>query len=274
MTKLKKWFWGMIGLFKATFKKFGDENGSLTAAAISFYALLSLLPLLLLAVAVLGYVIGSSQRSFNAVAEFFNSFMPSHSFVTDVLQGLVKSRGTIGWVGIGALLWTGSQLFVTLGTAMDGIWKVREKPGFIKSRVRAILLVFLFGILVALSIGSTTAINLLRRPGLSDVVSVIMSIVTVIVAIMFAILMFGVVYKLAPDVEVHWGSAFIGAVFAGVLWEIAKQLYQIYLTHTNFSTLYGSLGSAVILILWIYYSSVILVLGAELAYMHEHNPNR
>jgi membrane protein len=201
--------------------------------------------------------------------------MPSQTFVTDVLRGLVDARGAIGWIGIGALLWTGSQLFVTLGMAMDEIWQVREKLGFVKNRIRAILLVLLFGVLVALSIGSTVVIDLLRGLGLggalSGAISTVLGIIAVIISVAFAILMFSVVYKLTPNTHVRWRSALFGGIFAGILWVIARELYRVYLSYANFATLYGSLGSVVILILWIYYSSVILVLGAELAYMNDHN---
>jgi membrane protein len=86
--------------------------------------------------------------------------------------------------------------------------------------------------------------------------------------------MFLVVYRWEPDTSVRWRSAIYGAVFAGVAWTIAKELYRLYLEPlANFSKLYGSLGSVIILILWIYYSSMIMVLGAELAYVNEHGPS-
>lgn len=266
-----------IDLFKGTAKKFGAEDGSLIAAAVSFYALLSLLPLLLLAVAVFGYIIGSSDKAFNAVVGFFNTFMPTSTFVVDTLRGLVAARGVIGWVGILALLWTGSQFFVTLQTAFDDIWEVGKKPGFIHSRIKAILIVIVSGVFLILSMASSSIISLLQNPHalgapfLSNIVAGVLSVVAFAIGLAFAIALFAVVYRYVPDRAVSWRSALVGATFSGVAWVIAKELYRLYLTHfADFGKLYGSLGSVIILILWIYYSSIIMVFGAELAYVHEH----
>lgn len=273
----KKRFARAIDPAKNAARKFGAENGALTAAAISFYVMLSLLPLLLLGVAVLGYVVGSSKSAFDTVVGFFNTFMPTSTFVVDTLADLVRIRGVIGWVGILSLLWTSSQIFVTLESALDGIWEVGKKPGFIHMRLKAMALVLLVGVFLVLSVGSTALTGVLRTAGNSTsgevhgVVSGLLDVVAIIISIASSIAMFTVVYKLTPDTKVNWRSALVGGAFAGIVWGIAKELYRLYLLHVaDFSKIYGSLGSVIILILWIYYSSMILVFGAELAYVHEH----
>lgn len=273
----KNRFPGPVNLFSSAIKKYGSEDGSIIAAAISFYALLSLLPLLLLAVSVIGYIIGSSDKAFYTVVGFFNSFIPASTFVEGTLRGLVAARGTIGWIGILSLLWTGSQYFMTLETTLDDIWNVGEKPGFIKMRIKAIILVLLFGVFLALSIGSSSVTALLQHlntigtGSLSAVVSILLWMLGFLISLLFAILMFAVVYKLIPDTEVQWRSVLVGATLAGTAWVIAKELYGLYLAHlADFNELYGSLGGAIILIIWIYYSSMIMAFGAELAYVYEH----
>lgn len=256
---------GAWDVIKGTAKKFGAENGTLIAAAISFYAILSLLPLLLLAVSVLGYVVGSSDKAFSTVSSMVGQFAPSSGYVTDVLKGLVQQRGTIGLLGLVALLWTGSQYFMTLQTAMDDVYEVSDKPGFIKGRLKAIALVIGFGILFALSLVSGSAV----RFGGSWVIGLLGGLIGLIVSV----LMFAMVYKFVPDASVSWKSALLGGVFAAIVWTIAKELYVLYLTYiAHFNKLYGSLGSIIVLIIWIYYSSMILVFGAEMAYVNDHGP--
>lgn len=270
---MTEWIRNAYNIIKGTVKKFGTENGSLIAAAISFYATLSLLPLLLLAVSVVGYLLGSSERAFSTVTNLAGQFIPSTEFIDATLHGLIQARGTIGIIGLVALLWTGSQLFVTLQLAMNDIWEVERKPGFIVSKLKAILLELVFGVCMALSIGSTSLVALAHSlvPQLaSGPLGLLLRIVAFVLGLAFAILMFLIVYKYAPSEKVAWRSALAGAVFAGAAWTIAKELYALYLEYADFSKLYGSLGSVVILILWIYYSSVILVMGGELAYVSEH----
>ncbi len=267
----------LSGFLKGTIKRFGAKNGSMIAAAISFYGILSVFPLLLLGVAVLAFVIGASDRAFDAVIRFFNSFMPTSTFVIDTLRGLVNSRGAIGIMGIVGLLWTGSQLFVTMQNALNNVWEVVSESGYIKTRIKAILMVIVFGLFLLLSMGSSAAVSWLQS-GLSDgalsgVTSVLLSILAIVLGLVFAVAMFVVLYEYLPDSDVHWRSAVIGALFAGIAWTIAKELYRIYVTYyADFNKLYGSLGGVVLLILWIYYSSVILILGAELAYANQHGP--
>jgi len=258
---------------RGTMRKFRAENGSLTAAAISFYATLSLLPLLLLAVSVIGYLLGSSERAFSTVTNLARQFIPSTGLIDATLDGLVQARGTIGIIGLVALLWTGSQLFVTLQLAMNDIRRVERKLGFIMSKLKAILLEMVFGVCMALSVGSTSLVAFAHHlaPQLaSGPLGLLLGIVAFLLGLAFAILMFLIVYKCVPSEKVAWRSALAGAVFAGIAWTIAKELYALYLNYADFSKLYGSLGSVVILILWIYYSSVILVMGGELAYVSEH----
>lgn len=250
-------------------KKFGAEDGSLIAAAVSFYGLLSILPLLLLGVSVLGYIVGSSDKAFSSVVSFFNSFMPTTTFITDTLKDLVAARGVIGLVGVLTLIWTGSQLFVTLETALDNIREVRHKPGLLKIRLKAILLVIAFGVFMLLSVASSGFVEFLSR---TDHGGALVGVLGPVLGVVFAIGMFLIVYKFTPDAKVGWREAIVGAVFSGIVWSIAKELYRFYLAHlANFNRAYGSLGGVVILIMWIYYSCVILIFGAELGYVVERS---
>jgi membrane protein len=279
MSKIKQWFSNTLNLLKGTAKKFSAEDGSLIAAAISFYSLLSLLPLLLLAVSALGYVMGGNEKAYGKVIEYFNNFMPNSTFITNVLRDLVRARGVVGLVGLVALLWTGSQLFTTLQTALNDVWEVVDKPGFIKARVKSILVVILFGVLLILSIASSSLVGVIKNQDavglgfISSGLSKLLGSTAVIAGLIFAVAMFFVVYKILPNTNVHWKPALYGAIFTGIVWVIVKELYRLYLENfADYNKLYGSLGSVIILVIWIYYSSMIMVFGAELAYVKQHGP--
>jgi membrane protein len=204
MAGLRQWVSGRIDEFKGAFKKFGAEDGALIAAAISFYGLLTLLPILLLGVAVLGFVVGSSDKAFDTVVSFFNSFMPTSTFVVETLRGLVRARGTIGWIGIVSLLWTGSQFFVTVQTSMDGIWEVGAKPGYIKTRVKGIVMLIVFGVFLMISVASSSLTSLLQHwqatgGFASDAVADLLSALAFVISLLFSIAMFLVVYRWEPD---------------------------------------------------------------------------
>lgn len=267
------YFWGVL---KGAARKFGAENASLTAAAISFYAVLSLLPLLLMGVAVLGYIVGSSEQAFNTVVDFFSRFVPTSTVVSDALRGLVDARGLVGIIGILGLLWTGSAYFSTLQVALNDIWEVSNPSGFIKVRIKALLLVLVFGVFLLLSVASSSVMSYLGQVDVgfaTGAVSFLLGILVFLLGIVFAVAMFAVVYKYGHDSDALWRSAIVGGVFAGVVWTLAKELYRLYVTYiANFSATYGSLGGVILLVVWIYYSSMILLFGAELAYVDEHGP--
>lgn len=258
---------------KGAWTKFSAENGSIMAAALSFYGFMTVLPALLLAVAVLGYVVGSSQSAFDTVSSLFGRITPgTNPMITSILRGLVKTRGGITAVGIVTLVWSSSQIFTTMQQAFNDVWEVGKQPGFIYTVVKAIVLLIGIGILFLLSVGSTSIVSYSLSPSvMSSAAAVLTAIGSIIVALIFDIALFTLLYRFVPNARVSWRSALIAGLLAGLVWEGAKQIFRVYLAHFgNYNSLYGSLGGIIILILWIYYSSVILLYFAELAYVDEY----
>jgi membrane protein len=254
-------------------RKYAEDRGPLIAAAVSFFALLSLIPLVLLGVWGLGQFL-SSTEAFHHVIDYLEDYLPGSSDVAEpYLQALVKSHRTIGWLGIGGLIWSGSQGFVILELAINLTLRVRERRNFLESRLLGIGMIIFAGGLLALSLIITSAVSTIQgysipvvgwRPG---EIPLVWSIVGAIVPVLLTILSFAVVYRIAPNTRVPWRSALIAGTAAGLLWEIAKHLFTYYLPKAMepaYKQLYGPIAGAIAVVFWIYYSSVILVLGAEL----------
>src|SRR5437016_65422 len=143
-------------------RKYAEDRGPLIAAAVSFFALLSLIPLVLLGVWGLGQFL-SSTEAFHHVIDYLEDYLPGSSDVAEpYLQALVKSHRTIGWLGIGGLIWSGSQGFVILELAINLTLRVRERRSVLESRLLGIGMIIFAGGLLALSLIITSAVSTIR----------------------------------------------------------------------------------------------------------------
>jgi membrane protein len=255
-------------------KKYAEDGGPLIAAAISFFVVLSFIPLLLLAIWGLGRFL-SSEQAFRHVVQYVGDYLPglaNDESLVRYLQDLVNSHSTIGWLGVVGLLWSGSQGFVVLEQAMNVAFRVPERRNFLQIRLLSFGMILLSGGSLALSLAITSAVTTIRgytlpvlgwKPG---EIPFLWSVVTAVVPALLAVLSFTVVYRVVPNTKVRWRSAVIAGLAAGVLWDLAKRAFTYYLArYASYDQIYGPIGGIIGLVFWLYYSSVILVLGAELA---------
>lgn len=256
-----------VPLGRETWKEFSEDNGMLIAASVAFYTLLSLFPLLLAAIGILGIVLGSPERAESIIVDATREYAAgpqARAMIREVVEGGSAATG----IGLILLLWSGSTIIVILQRAMDVAWDVENQPGFIKQRAMALVFLIIIGLLVALSVGASalaTYVLSVGSPVLPDW-PWISQLLSYAVTLAISILAFTLIYRLLPHTDVPWKPALIGGAVAGVLWEIAKQIFAFYVANfAEFSTVYGSIGGVILLLLWLNYSAVILLLGAELA---------
>jgi membrane protein len=257
------------------FRKYAQDGGPLIAAAISFFALLSIIPLVLLGVWGLGQFLSSAQ-AFLHVIDYLDEYLPESSDAMRLyLMHLVHSHRTIGWLGVAGLLWSGSQGFVILELAMNVALRVPRRRSFVESRILGIGMILLAGGMLAISLLITSAITAIRNYSLPVVgwrpgeIPALWSAVGAVVSVLLTILSFTGIYGVVPNTPIPWRTALIAGTTAGLCWEAAKRAVAYYLSHVPAATIYGSIygpiGGVIALVFWIYYSCVILVLGAELA---------
>lgn len=254
-------------------RKYAEDGGPVIAAAISFFALLSVIPLVLLGVWGLGHFL-SSREAFERVVNYLEDYLPgSGGIVEPYLQALVRGQRAIGWLAVGGLTWSASQGFVILELAVNLTLRVRARRSFIVSRLLGLGMILLAGGSLLLSLLITSTLTAIRAYSLPLVgwqpgqIPAIWSVIGVVVSTALTILSFSIIYHVMPNTRVPRRSALIAGTIAGLAWEIAKRGFTYYLPHamaTAIKQVYGSVAGVIGLVLWIYYSSVILVLGAEL----------
>ena len=261
-------------LLRETFSEWQQDKASRLAAALSYYTIFSLPPLLLIAVAVAGFFLGR-QAVRQELLEQISSVMgeAGAQAVGVMLDGAGWDTGastlaTI--VGVATLLFGATGAFAQLQEALNTIWDVTPKPdiglwGTVRSRLLSFSMVlvvaFLLLIALALSTALTAAGTYLETllPGLV----VLARILDLVLSFAVIALLFAAMYKVLPDVEIAWGDVWIGAAATAFLFTLGKYLLGLYLGRSGASSAYGAAGALILILLWIYYSAQILFLGAE-----------
>ena len=264
-----------------------DQCGS-WAASLSFYSLLSIAPILLCGLAVLGFLIQDPQQAAERVQSIIANLLPgddAYAMSKDLIAqmqieksaaALMQSRGVAGFVGVLSLFWTAMHIFVNAMTPINAAFRAKETRGFIKQRVYALGLMLGAGLLFLLSLlpaSGAQVINSLHIPGvgmLPDPLPPLIKVAFFMVGVVINAVMFALIYRYlpSPSARVHWRHAGIAGFTIAILWEAAKLGFAFYLSRFgNYNKVYGSLGGLVALIFWVYYSSMILLLGAEIASM-------
>lgn len=236
---------------------------------------MTIVPLLLISISILGYAIGSSEAAREQILHFIQRVMPLASAEAEsLLFSLVEDRGKLLGIGLVWLVWASSRLFGSLRTVLEVIFEIppEDRLGIVEGKIHDLKLVVLVGTLFVLSISLTTGLRWVRNYGVSFFgidplgISWITSVASVLVAFLITFIMFYFVYRYAPDRWIPRSDAAIAGVFSGILFELAKQGFIAYLSEFGrFLRLYGSFTNIVIVSFWVYYSSVVFMLGGELA---------
>lgn len=262
-------------LLRRAMAEYGKDGAPRLGAALAYYTTISLAPLLVIAVAVAGLVFGRAAAEGTIVSQAAPFVGPE---TARSLQSMIRSASQRGSgalatiLGAGALLIGAGAVFAELQSAMNTVWDAMPSPreGIWKRarrRLTSFLMVLAMGLLLMLLLIINTVVSSFGEwaarvlPGLSSVVGVALTN-----AVSFAVLciLFAVIYALLPDVDIGWRDTAIGAIVTAALFIAGKYLIGIYLSRATVASAYGAAGSLVIILLWVYYSTQILFLGAEL----------
>jgi len=263
----------VVSLLKETFTEWQEDKAPTLAAALAYYTVFSLAPLLIIVIAIVGLVFGADAAQGQIVGQL-QSLIGKDGAQT-VQDLIVKSShpnsGIVATViGVATLLWGASNVFTNLKEALNTIWNVKPTPGrgvwgFLQDRVLSFAMILSIGflLLVSLVISALLAAVSYWLNGLLHVPVGIWQIVDFGISFGVVTLLFALIYKLLPDVNLAWNDVWIGAAITSVLFTIGKSLIGIYLGSSGIASTYGAAGSFVIVLLWINYSAQILFLGAE-----------
>lgn len=262
-----------LDLLKQTFSEWNEDKAPLLAAALAYYTIFSLAPLLIIVIAIAGFVFGEEAVRGEIVGQIQGLVGREGA---EVIQEMLKNayhpgKGIIATlIGFVTLLLGASGVFAQLQEALNIIWNVKPKPGrgikgIIKDRFLSFTMVVGIGFLLLVSLVISTVLaaisNFLNHlfPDFSGVLHLVSF------ALSFAIVtfLFGMIYKVLPDVKISWNDVSIGAAMTALLFMVGQYLLGVYLGNSGFTSTYGAAGAFVVILVWIYYSAQILFLGAE-----------
>jgi membrane protein len=259
---------------KTLWNKAGRDQLFFLSSGITFNVLVTIVPLLLITISVLGMLVESSASARDHILTFIQRVMPLASEQAEsLLFGLVDDRGLFGVLGLVGLIWASTRLFGSLRTVLEIIFEIppEERLGIVEGKIHDIRMVVVVGSLFLLTISLTTALRWLKNYGVGFLgldtynISWFWSLTSLIVAYVITYLMFFFVYRYVPDRWIPRQDAAVAALFSSLLFELAKQVFVAYLAEFGrFLELYGSFTNLVVVAFWVYYSSVVFILGGEL----------
>jgi len=253
---------------RGAFIKDGCMNLS---AALAFYTILSLIPFLFLVVSVAGYLLGSSDDAHGMVVAFMDRFFPQASALILKEVRAISQRATVlGWVGILSMVWTASVIFSSLEFAMGVVFRVERRRKFWKSRLLALSMIpgsaviFLLSLFVTAFAGFRASLGLPIGGWDFGRSAFFGFLVGYLFPYLVLALAFTAVYRIIPNTSVTFRHAAAGGVSCAFLFELAKHFFAWYVVRTpQYNVIYGSLEAIVILVVWVFYSSIILLFCAE-----------
>jgi membrane protein len=268
-----------FGLLWQALKKFNEDNGLFLSSGIAFNILINLIPFIMLLLALVGTYLYNDQEVLNHIRAYSRDVAPTlDPKVMKTLMDVIQNRQIVGILGFVGLLWISTWVFSSLRIALNIVFRAEKRRGMLRGIVVDLLMILLAGILLLVSmIFSPLVIWLQSYQGQIPVAigPTIQWILKYLLPFFLTFCMFFLIYKIIPNKRTHFKSDLQAALFTGLLWELAKHLFAWYVVHLGgYSIFYGSLSTLVIFVLWVYYSSTILVVGGEFAYFLEEDRQR
>lgn len=269
--KLNRKSKGWVRIFRIVLDRLGKSQATQAAAAMSYYAFFSIFPLLLLLIG-FGSFLLNNEEAYRKVIEIATSIIPTaHSLIEANLQQVIELRGATGSIGVIGFLWSSSSFFSILTRNVN---KAQNAPrrNFFEDRAIAIGIVLLLAVMFALSILSSTVVTFLPKFDirlwdgslLQD--STLWKYFLQILPIIVSFILFVVLYRYAPKKKVRMKGVLIAAAFTTIGWQLASKIFSwlLNLGYIQYELIYGSLGTVVALMFWIYLISFITLIGAHL----------
>lgn len=273
-------------LLAKAFSEWTEDRASQYGAAMAYYTFFSLAPLLILAIALAGVFFGVEAAEGRIVNEL-QHFIGRDG--AEAVQALVqRARGleagiTVSIAGIGALLFGATQVFNSLQTALNAMWDVpdisdgrgslrKDLLGLAKKRALSFAMVLVIGVLLVLSLvagaGLSAFATYLDARGRESEEVLLLRVSDVAVSFGSLTCLLAAIYRLLPDAKIAWRDVWFGAILTSFLLTIGKVLIGWYLGSSSIGSVYGAAGSLIIILIWVYYSSQILLFGAELTHVY------
>jgi membrane protein len=251
--------------------KLGDVDATHRAAAIAYYAFLSTFPLIMGLIAVFGFFLPSVNLQ-DKMLNFVGDNIPG---ATNILKqnigNIIDLRGAMGILSIVVFFWGASGMFGAISLTINRVWDIRRyRRSYFIRKASELGMISSIGILFLLSLGTSAIISIIFKAlDLPAADLIIVDLGSRFVAFLLMLAVFLLLYKLIPNARTYWRDIWPGALLAAVLFEIARTLFIFYINHlANYQLIYGSIASIIVLLVWIYYSAFIMILGAVFTFQY------
>ena len=267
-------FWFFL---KNTVCNFLHNNGFFLAMGLAFNLLLYFIPLALLMISLLGYTFLESERAMAEVQSVVRRFLPqSEQALADNLAAIIANRGRLGLVGSMFFFVFSSTLFGSVRHVLNIVFKAQQRRSFLSGLFRDFLMMLVTAILLMLSIGAGTFLALARTigterlPVAAPTLEFVWGLTAKLLALGLLASLFYVLYRYAPARRLSHGALLVASLSATVLFEFARWAFNWYVAFAYETvTLYGVLGGLMFFFFWLYYASLVFVLGAEIGFAYE-----
>jgi membrane protein len=267
----RKSFWQFL---KDVVGQWIDDEPFVLASSLSYYTLFSLAPLLVIAIALAGLFFGQEAAQ-NQIVETIGGMIGTES--AQSIQGMIENASSKPATGIISTLLGAVTLLIGAGgvvgqlqTSLNKIWGVEPKPGqsiwiFIRQRFISFAMVLAVGFLLLVSLVVSALLTAFSQliGSLIGGAALVGHLLDIVVSFAFVTLLFAMIYKFVPDAKIQWKDVWVGAALTAILFTIGKSAIGLYLGSSGVASAYGAAGSLVTILLWVFYSSLIFLFGAE-----------
>jgi len=241
-----------------------SKHGTRESAALSYYAIFSLFPLIILLIIVIGSWLGPAAAR-NQIEGVLRLFLPASTadFLQDSIATTLDQRGSFGVVAALTLLWSSLGFFSNLSSALSRTFRDEKGYNTWSSRVMGLGMMLALGVLLVASLATTLVFNLMDLIIFFDSTPWLTT-TAFVVPLSLSVAIFAFLYRFIPRRSVRWDAIWVAAFLGGGAWEVAKRVFAWYLDNlASYSLVYGSVAMMIVLMLWVYMTGLIILLGAE-----------
>ena len=265
---------------RQTFKEFGKDDVGLLSAGLTYYAFFSVFPLLLLTVSLANLLL-SPEDAMKFVFSTIEQFVPgSAAVLVDAVQNAFDNQESAGWraiVSLAILAYSASGAFSTLDRALNRAWGSEKVPTFVARKLASFVMMLVGAGLLLLSLVASTLLAYSRSFALEVFgevrgMQIFWQVASIGLSLALVFVVFLLVYRYVPRSDVRLEDVWLSALLAAIAWVLLKEGFALYLgsQFADYNAIYGTMGTVIALLTWIYLSSVIILTGAEFASETQH----
>jgi membrane protein len=257
-----------------TYSEWSKDNAMTLGAALAFYTTFSMAPLLIIVIAIFGFIIGEHTVQAEIIRRVRELIGEQGANAVSMMLHAAYRPGSGFWatvIGIAVILFGSTSALVMLQRALNIIWGAKPNPdapiwNIVKERLLSFVMILVIGVLLILSLMLSVVLAFLTgffqsvlpfTPGFIQGSDLVLS--TLLITLLFA-----VIYKVLPDVEIAWTDVWIGSAITAILFTLGKFLFSLYLGRSSIRSAYGAASSLAIILMWVYYSAQVFFIGAEI----------